>query len=370
MSASGHRAKYRQLAETLKGRLLTYPNGRRLPSVRMLMKRLQVSQRTVMSALRVLEEEELISCRPGSGIYRSDTNRSRVISFCRPLTPGTDADQKECSLMAGCERRGWTLTVHRFKPSEVDVFAEDAQADGFVIMPEMITFHSPLLLRILENNIPRVVLGRDTGNIHLDFVSGDNAMTLTEVMRGLTARGHRRIAYLISEPHFHEVDESARCFTRLCQAFALEHHAILDVEVQYGQNGIHYSEDFLRKYLATLPGNQLPFTALVTCSSTGSIPALRILHEAGIRVPKDCSLCCLGMDANARYSIPSISNASAHHEERAESCLRILEKRFAGDKSPLLFEWGINSLCWRESVGPPPRKTLGPKVSGAGRKSR
>jgi DNA-binding LacI/PurR family transcriptional regulator len=272
------------------------------------------------------------------------------------MTPGIETDFKECCLFEGCERRGWKLVVHRFDPDRVDVFADEIHADGFVIVPEMITFQSPLLSRLITLKVAKVVLGRDTSNMQLDFVTGDDPMTLTEVIKGLTLRGHQRIAYLVCEPHFHEVEENIRVFTQLSHALGLEYHAVLDVDLQYGENGFSRSAEFLANYLAELPGGRLPFTALVTCSASGSIPALRVFHDAGFRVPDDCSLFCMGRDQNAKYAIPSLSNTMAHHEERTESCLRILEQRFAGDSVPLLFERGINQPIWRESVAPPPRK--------------
>lgn len=350
-----HRTKYQQLADTLRERLRTHPNGNKLPSVRVLMKRFQVSQHTVMSALALLKQEDLIASRHGSGNYRSQSERSPVIAYCRPHSPGSALDHKERNLILACERRGWTLEVHRFQASQVDYFAEDIHADGFVIDPPMITFNSPLMTRIMTNNIPRVALGRDTGSIGMDYVVGDNTRAMTEIIKGLMARGHRRIALLVSEPRFIEIEEGIRVFSHICQALDIGEYVILEPPRKYGEDGSRECEVFLREYLANLPGARLPFTALISMSDCGSIPALRVMHDLGIRVPEDLSFFCMGLDERAKYAVPSISNTMAHHEERAESCIRILEKRLAGDKSPILYERGMNSPCWRESVGPAPK---------------
>lgn len=353
--------KYQQLAEILKTRLQASPTGDRLPSVRSLMKRFDVSQHTVMSALRLLEEDRMISRRHGSGVYRSESNRVPVIAYCRPQTPAPDVELKENALLTACQNRGWKLLVHRFDPAHVDVLAEEINADAFVLMPEMITFNSPLLARLVQNNIPCVVLGRNTGGAHLDFTTGDDDAILKELLRGLVDRGHRRMAFLVSEPPFFEVQERVSAFIQMCQLLNLSAPLVLDAKLEYGQNGFTHSARFLKNYIAALPEKRLPFTALITCSHAGSIPALRVLHEAGFNVPLDCSLCCMGCDPMAQYAIPSITNASTHYAELAEGCLRIIDQRLQGNKAPLLFESIVYRANWRESVGQAPTE-LGDRV--------
>lgn len=343
-----HQIKYQHLADILKEQLRTHPAGKRLPSVRSLMKRFQVSQHTVMRALDLLQREELVTRRHGSGIFRSDVNRSPTIAFCRSNFNSIETQGKENSLLAGCTKRGWKLSIHRFEPGKVDSFSDEIEADGFIILPEMVTFQSPLLSRIVKNQIPRIVLGRDTGSAGLDFVTGNDYGVLNELILGLVERGHNKLAFLVSEVHFYEVRERIKAFSQLCRILGLE-YVILAPQIQYGENSISKSETFLRKYL-TQHSPRLPFTALITCSLCGSIPALRVLYYAGFKVPDNCSLCCMGTDTNSHYLIPSLTNASAHHQESAEACLSLLEKRFAGDASPLLFEMISYHVQWREST--------------------
>lgn len=352
MDTLKNHTKYQQLAEILKTRLSASPNGGRLPSVRSLMKRFEVSQHTVMSALRVLEQEKMISRRHGSGVYRSDEKHLPVIAFCRPKSPSTEVEARENALERACASRDWRLNVHRFDPTHVDLFADDVQADAFVLQPELVTYHSPLLTRLIQEGIPRVVLGRDTGGTHIDFVTGDDASIMKEFLMGLEKRGHRRIALLVSEPLFYEIQERIKAFNQMCQLLNLE-ATVLDAKVEYGQSAFVQTASFLKQYFGSVARKRLPFTALITCSHGGSIPALRLLHEAGYSVPRDCSLCCMGCDPMAEYAIPSITNASPHYVELAEGCLRILDQRLQGNKSPLLLESIVYRANWRESVSTP-----------------
>ncbi len=347
--------KYHHLAAILRERLRSHPNGDKLPSVRALMKRFQVGQHTVTSALRMLEKEELIVRRVGSGVYRNDSSRPVTISFCRPDNASTDLENREHALRAACQHRDWKLAVYRFDPKLMGIFDDDIHTDGFIVQPEMLTFHSPLLKRLSNSRTPSVVMGRDTGNIHLDFCTGDNDAILNEFVKGLVERGHRRLALLVSEPHFHEVKESMATFTQLCRLLNLEYVEILDARVQYGPDSLPQSAAYLRTFLQGLSPKKLPFSALITCSSPGSIAALRTLYDAGFQAPRDYSLCCMGTDVNAPYSIPSITNATPHVKELAEACLRIIDQRLHNDQTPLLYERVVYRACWRESAGPVPK---------------
>lgn len=346
--------KYNHLAEILRSRILSNPHQGRLPSIRALMKRFSVSQNTVMSALRLLEEEELISRRHGSGVYRGAAKRSTVVAYLRPESLSTDLECKESAILAACKARGWKLCMHRFDPEQIDTFADEIEADAFILQPETITFHSPLLARLTAQNIPRIILGRDTGGARLDFVTGDDAALIQEFVKGLVDRGHRRIAFLVSEPHFFEIEERMKDFREVCHLLDLKDCCILDPGIEYGSNGYGDSEKFLREYLAPFREGPLPFTALISCSDSGSLPALRALHDAGFSVPGDCSIACMGCNPQAQYYIPSMSNASQHYAELAEACLRILQRRLEGDSSPLLFERISYRASWRESTGPAP----------------
>lgn len=356
MDALSHQTKYRHLANVLKERLRSHPHGNRLPSVRALMKRFKVSQHTVTSALRVLEEENLISRRHGSGVYANLASRPVTICFCRPQNANYQDDLREDALRKACVDRGWQLMVDRFDALHADLFADEVQADAFIVPGELITFHSPLLKRLAANATPLVVIGRDTSSMPLDFVTGDDAPVIQEFVAGLVRLGHRHIAYLDSEPPFYEVKKRVEYFEAVCRMLEIKSFPVLDVGAQYGWDSTAKSEIYLRNYLRKLGGKPLPFTALLTGSMAGSIPTPLVFRDAGYTIPRDFSLCCIGSDPRAHYAIPPISNASSHHVELAEAALVIVGQRLAGDTSPLLFKNIAYRAVWRESAGPA-RKT-------------
>lgn len=353
MDPLGPQTKYRHLANILRERLRSHPQGDKLPSVRSLMKRYKVSQHTVTSALRLLDEESLISRRHGSGIYANQAHRPITICFCRPQNANYQDDLREGALRDACARRGWRLLVDRFDALHVDLFTDEVLADAFILPAELITYHSPLLHRLAANAIPIVIIGRDTSSAQIDFVTGDDAPVIREFITGLVKRGHRHIAYLDCEPPFYEVKKRIEYFVEICRMLQVKSYPVLDVRAEYGMDSVARSEVFLRRYLKKLGRKPLPFTALLTGSMSGSIPAPLVFRQAGIRIPADLALCCIGSDSRAHYAIPPISNAACHHLELAESALAIVEKRLAGDKSPLLFKSIAYRAIWRESAGTP-----------------
>jgi DNA-binding LacI/PurR family transcriptional regulator len=358
MDPLGHQTKYRHLANILRERLRSHPQGDKLPSVRSLMKRYRVSQHTVTSALRLLDEESLISRKHGSGVYANQANRPVTICFCRPQNANYQDDLREGALRDACATRGWQLLIDRFDALHADLFTDEVMADAFILPAELITYHSPLLRRLASNATPIVIMGRDTSSIQVDFVTGDDAPVIREFIMGLVKRGHRHIAYLDCEPAFYEVKKRVEYFLDICQMLQVETYPVLDVGAEYGLDSVAKSEAFLREYLRDLGRNPLPFTALLTGSMSGSIPAPLVFHQAGFRIPADLSLCCIGSDPRAHYAIPPISNAATHHVELAEAALEIVGKRLSGDKSPLLFKSIAYRAIWRESAGPPRKSRL------------
>lgn len=353
MELLDQRTKYQRLAGVLRERLRTQPAAQKLPSVRALMRRFHVSQHTVTSALRLLEDDSLISRRRRSGIYANQTSRPVTICFCRPQNTNLHDDSRESALRAACTERGWRLSIDRFDAARIDRFTQELSADAFVLPAELITFGCPLLGRLIASATPIVMIGRDTGSEQLDFVTGDDAAAIREFLSGLVERGHRHIAYLNCEPPFCEIKQRVEIFLELCRVLNVRSCPVLNVGAEYGWDSIVSSEDYLRRYLINLSGQPLPFTALLTGSISGSIPAPMVFREAGFRIPQDVSLCSLGSDPRARYVIPPLSNTASVHPELADAVLEIVAKRLSGDKSLLLFQRIPYRVVWQESVAAP-----------------
>lgn len=342
--------KYNSLSNLLRERIRLDRSGSKLPSIRSLMRTYRVSQSTITTALNILEQDGLIIRKGGSGVYTKQTDHQVVICFCRTLEASARDDAWERSLRKHCQSRNWILTTSRFDPQHANIFADVVKADAYVLLPELTTYQSPLLKRLINDNIPFVTLGRDTSSVRLDFVAGDDTTAINEYVSGLVKRGHESIAFFSCEPPFYEVKKRIDTFLNACQLMQVKSSLVLDADAQYGQDSISKSEKFLREYLKSIKNKQLPFTALLTSSISGSIPAFKVFHDAGYNIPDDISLCCLGCDERAIYTVPALTNSSPTYNDGSEATLQIIEKRLSGDKTPLLFKWTNHYINWREST--------------------
>ena len=70
MVISEIRVPFEQIAATLGNEWSKLPSGTRLPTVKELATRFEVSPTTIQKALRVLRDDEVISSRQGFGIFR------------------------------------------------------------------------------------------------------------------------------------------------------------------------------------------------------------------------------------------------------------------------------------------------------------
>jgi len=127
------------------------------------------------------------------------------------------------------------------------------------------------------------------------------------------------------------------------------------VEYCFGeQNSDSHASQAINEILAT-HRKRLPFTAIISCSSPGSIVAMRVLHEYGWRVPQDCSVICMQEDPIAPYTIPALTNLKWDYLQWGEHCVTLIEKRLHGDvSSGQQFIKIVPEFNWRESVDKAP----------------
>jgi len=356
--------KYQELAETLRKKVLTLTSGSRLPSVRSLMKRYSVSLQTVNAALKILEKENLIVTRQGSGTYVSDHRPVRLIALHRTRHPSIYEDEKEDSMKRAIKAAGWHLDTRRH-----DIFQQDpevylvpeAKACAHVVMQDIAHFKLPLLEQLSQQDVPVLILGRESGALDLDFVTSNDRMILTQLIKHLRSLGHRHIASLVNEPSvYHEIKERTRAFGEIMEMMDLPPGIVIDCHTEPGQSSVHAAHRGLKEYLAGLGDQSLPFSALIVSSRAGGIGALRAFYECGICVPEECSVACQGAEEENAMSIPSLTDAGTLIELWGEWVVKVLKQRLDENPSPTIGYQLPVQLTERESTDSACRKP--PKV--------
>lgn len=100
-------------------------------------------------------------------------------------------------------------------------------------------------------------------------------------------------------------------------------------------------------------GGKSPFTAIISSSPAGVISAMRALHEAGISVPDDCSLCSFGVEPENAMLIPAVTEVGVDEDQWGEGVVEALHRRLNAPDAPT---FGIKlppKLHIRESTQPP-----------------
>lgn len=310
----------------------------------------------------MLEREGVITRKHGSGLYVSAKNKTRHIAFCRNFFPGIIVQLLESGLIQACASRKWILTTHQFQKNKSDLLAEDVRADGIVVLNDIFNYNYDISKTLLASETPLVELGGNGESMAVDLVTADEKAAFSIILKKLASLGHRRIAYLNSEPANNETNRKLADFKNLTGESNLAVCPVIECHTQEGQYSVVSATHAMHEFLDRHP-KILPFTAIISCSSPGSIAAMRVLHEHGWRIPQDCSVICMQEDPIAPYVIPAITNLKWDYGKWGDYCIELIEKRLDGEASPGKQSMKIvPDFNWRESVdkAPPSKRNRSP----------
>jgi GntR family transcriptional regulator, arabinose operon transcriptional repressor len=336
------RTKHEELTQTLLELVTTLQPGERLPSQTELMRRFQVSDRTVLRSLEDLRRDGWIVRRRGSGTFVADPKEhrpapvaphpapdSRTIAALA-LSPSPSPFYHRCLEQLGqvVQAAGWSLLCHhaRHAPDSDDVLPLEAlQPRGFVAFN--FTLY-PVARRLQERGHRTVILGPPPADVYPDVpcVYGDHDHGGYLVTRHLLDLGHRRLAYVRFFPpsrvtlqrsfrwrgHERAMDEARRRGEEV-------HCAFLD-ETTIGpwRRDPSLAADYFRRPDAP--------TALVVWNDSEAIPLLNILQHAGLHVPEDISVA--GYDAlpEGAQSLPPLTTVDQHLDCQLRAVMDLLSR--------------------------------------------
>ena len=220
---SRKRTKYLDIVEGLRTDLGSgkYRPGARLPSEAELVRKFAVSRMTVVKAIQQLQQEGLVSRRPGSGTYASGkaTEENRVFGLLIPDLGQTEIFEPICrGMMRSPSVKTHSLSwgharsnaEHKEEEAEhlCNNYIEQGVAGVFFAPLEFTPHHDEVNERILGNlnkaRIPVVLLDRDypmyPGRSTYDVVSLDHHRAGYTVTAHLIQKGAKRIAFF-ARPH-------------------------------------------------------------------------------------------------------------------------------------------------------------------------
>jgi len=253
------------------------------------------------------------------------SGRTGVIGLALPELSLSYFAELADSVMVAAERRGVTVLIEqtggdRARELEVLTSSRRQLTDGLLFSALGLGQDDA---RLLEVPYPVVLLGERIFDGPTDHVTMRNIEAARAATEFLLERGHRRIA--IVGAHEGEVIGSAGLrLTGYRQALEA-------AGVGFDPELIGYTDLWHRANGATsmraLLASGVRFDAVFAFNDTLALGAMRVLQEAGIRVPDDVAVVGFDNLDEAQYSLPSLTTVDPGREEIAETAVRVLLER-------------------------------------------
>ena len=333
--------KHEELTRTLLELARTLKPGDRFPSQAELMRRFQVSDRTVLRSLQDLQRAGWIVRRHGSGTFVTDPGEgwqepsavpvatdSRVVgALALTFSPSRFFYQHCLDLLSlRAESAGLSLVCHhaRHATSYEDALPLEAlHPHGFVVFNYTLV---PIARRLLERGHRTVISGTPPADAYPEVpcVHGDHEHGGYLATRHLLDLGHRRIVYarvnagasllksLRWQGHQRALRE-AEAAGRDVRAVLLEPETL-----QSWRGDPRLAADYFRRPAAP--------TGLVVWNDSEATALLRLLGSAGVRVPEEVSI--IGYDAlpGSEESHPPLTTVDQHIDRQMHAVMDLLTR--------------------------------------------
>ena len=200
------------------------------------------------------------------------------------------------------------------------------RVDGLLITP--VQDRNDDIKKLIEANIPFVIVGRDFENIEVDAVYNDEVKGGFFATEYLIKKGHKRIAFINGFLHKSPAQGRLEGYKK-----ALKEHGIPldDMMVSVGDIDV---EDGYERTKQMLEKN-LDFTAIFAYNDMMAFGAMQAVKEKGLRIPEDIGL--VGYDDISFSSLisPSLSTIRLKKQELGTESVKLLLSRINGSREKM-----------------------------------
>jgi DNA-binding LacI/PurR family transcriptional regulator len=291
-----------------------------------------------------------LNYRPNLAARNLRRGRSGLIGLVVPEIDSPYFSELAAHLVLAAEERSWTVLVDQTggDPGRERAFLEGAAAtfvDGLVFSPWGLGAAD---LRRGAEDTPLVLLGERTSDGVADHIAIDNVTAAVEATRHLSDLGRRRIAAIGVQPHL--TNETARLRLegyRTCLAAAGHPR---DERLEVPVAALHRSDGAAAmRHLLELAD---PPDAVFCFNDQLALGAIRVAHEAGLRVPGDVAVVGFDDIEDGRYSCPSLTTIAPDKWAIAGRALECLAERLDGSRVDTARDIVVpHRLVVRESSG-------------------
>jgi DNA-binding LacI/PurR family transcriptional regulator len=335
---NGRQTKHAELTRTLQDLAATLRPGDRFPSQTELMRRFQVSDRTVLRSLEDLRRAGWIVRHHGVGTFVADPQEGRLAVVSGPVatenrviaavapTFGTFYHHCIDLLSLQMDAIGWSLVCHHllYENSDTDQLPVEAlQPRGIVVF----SYHlEPIARRLWERGYRTVIVGVPPADVspEVPCVYSDHEYGGHTATRHLLDLGHRRIAFAFTTCRY-PVQQTLRWrgHQRALQEARQAGWNVSDTLLEADILDAWRSDPSLAA--AYFQRSDAP-TGVVAWNDTEAMTLLRILYSASLRVPEDVSI--IGYDALplSEESAPPLTTVDQHVDRQLYIVMDLLSR--------------------------------------------
>lgn len=326
--------KYGRLVDAIKEGIASgkYGEGAPLPSVRAMIRRYHVSDRTVQHALDELERQRLIVRRQGSGTFVSRAAAQRKVGLIVPGTAYSEFFSRiVCEVLRLAQKEEMTLLFGDIASERPDVRARTAKriAADFVRQGVSGVLYQPLefmrnsesinreiVALFAEASVPVVLVDCDIvkppKRSEFDLVSVNNEASAGQLAELVAANGARKIHFLMHADHSPNMYRRVNGVRNVVSALGLPWSPSHVMEISPDD-----SRAVARHLKKHRPDAVICGTDMVAASFCHTLTAL------GVRVPDD--ILVAGFDDMRTATVMSPPLTTVH-----QPCEQIAEKAFYG----------------------------------------
>jgi GntR family transcriptional regulator of arabinose operon len=336
------RTKHAVLTDQLRELVTALRPGDRLPARDELMRRYQVSDRTVLRSLEDLQRAGWIVRRAGSGTYVTD--RDQRIETLPPAVLAANAQQTiavlaphffDASYLRLCanllseevDAEGFSLTcrVVRTKVTPEDIQAVEAMNPlGVVVLGYQL---ADVVAELIARGHRAVVVGSPPADIDpiVPCIYTDHELGGYLAAKHLLDLGHRRIAFAYDEQMTYAPTNHPRWagHQRAIESLRKTGVTVSDTLIDRQTFDSWWKDASLATAYFRQPNAP---TGIAVWNDGGAIVLLGTLHRAGLRVPDDVSV--IGFDAmpEGANCVPSLTSVEQHTRWQVQTALRLLSR--------------------------------------------
>jgi DNA-binding LacI/PurR family transcriptional regulator len=277
---------------------------------------------------RVLDAIEQLGYRPNLSARGLRSGRTGVISLIIPDIRNAYFAELADEVMRAAGARGLSVIIEQSngdRDRELSLLQgpRTTMVDGILYSVLGLEERDAHLLDKIET--PMVLLGERIFHGPTDHVTMQNAASTKAATKHLLSRGRRRIVAFGA--HAGEVVGSAGL------RLAGYREALAEAGIEFDADLVVEVGDWFRKTGADamhrLLASKVPFDGVVAFNDLIGLGAMRVMQEAGIRIPQDVAVVGFDDIDETRYTLPTLSTINPGKEEIARVAVSFLQERIA-----------------------------------------